>query len=195
MCKAQTLTLMLTLTQTLVCLLYTLPFRGAWATSSELLNFGHIRVDRPSEVHSAPTHDQMHKIAAEESKPCGWLLLSNNASRPDCVYLVMGTEQGKSGDVEHSVQHHKLPAVLRQEVRLYLERRPAAQHFLVTSQKVTVNVVAAEPYVGAEGRASFLAWLNRQLFAALGCRLRQYRATVALHHRQNEARELAEDSP
>jgi hypothetical protein len=180
----------------LVLLLYTLPFRGAWATSSELLNFGHVRVYRPSEVNQAPTHEQMRKMAADESKPRGWLLLGNNTSRPDCIYLVVGTEQGKSRETECSVQHHRLPSALRDEVRQYVSNRPAAQHFQVTSQKVTVNITAAEPYVGAEGRASFLAWVNRQLFSALGCRLRQYRAAVALHHRQNEAKELAElDSP
>jgi hypothetical protein len=46
----------------LVFLLYTLPFRGLWATNSELLNFGHIRVYRPSELNQAPTHDQMRKL-------------------------------------------------------------------------------------------------------------------------------------
>lgn len=175
----------------LALMLYTLPFRGTWATASELLNFGHIRVYRPCELNQAPTHEQMRRMAADESKPRGWLVLSNDAKRADGIYLVVGTETSKSG-LEVVVQHHKLPATLRQELGLYLQNRPAAQHFLITQQKMSVNIAAASPYTGAEGRAAFLAWVNRQVFAALDCRLRQFRAAIALHHRQAEAAEVAQ---
>lgn len=177
----------------LALMMYTLAFRGSWATASELLNFGHVRVFRPNEQHQSPTHDQMRSMAADETKPRGWLVLSNDAKRADGIYLVVGTDQGKSG-LEVVVQHHKLPAPLRQEVRLYLQDRPATQHYLITMPKMSVNVTAAPPYAGVDGRAAFLAWVNRQVFSALGCRLRQFRAAVALHHRQAEAAELVQAS-
>lgn len=74
----------------LAVMLYALPFRGTWATTSELLNFGHVRVYRPSEANQMPTHDQMRKMAADDTKPRGWLVLSNDSKRADCIYLVVG---------------------------------------------------------------------------------------------------------
>lgn len=75
---------------------------------------------------------------------------------------------------------------------MYLQTRPVAQHYLITHQKMSVNIAAAPPYAGADGRAAFLAWVNRQVFAVLGCRLWQFREVVALHHRQVDLDEVAQ---
>lgn len=179
----------------LVMMLYCLRFRGQWATNAPLLNMGHVRVFRPAEYNQVPTKDQIAKMAQDDAKPRGWLVLSNDqAQRPDSIYLVVGEQLDRSGEVRAIVEHFKLTADVRKEVRAYLQNRPAQQHFLITHAKVTVNQATAQPYAGVEGRASFLAWTNRKLFATLGCRLRQLRVSVALHYKEQDSADLADGS-
>lgn len=176
----------------LLLLLYTqLRYRGAWATAAPLMNLGHCRVYTPADAHCAPNHEQLFKLADDESKPRAWLVLSKDQKqRADCIYMVVGTQLDASG--EERTEHYKLSPALRSEVRAYLSTRPGSVKYLFTPAKHRVDTASSVPYIGTSGRASFLAWSNRQLHSLIGCRLRQLRVAAALHQQQVAKQDLAD---
>jgi hypothetical protein len=177
----------------LLLMLYThLRYMGAWATAAPLMNLGQCRVYTSAEAHCAPNHEQLFKPADDESKPRAWLVLSKDQKqRADCIYMVVGTQLDASGEERIVIEHYKLSPALRSEGRVYLSSRPKSVQYMFTSAKHRVDIASSAPYIGPSGRASFLAWSNRQLHNLLGCRLRQLQGAAALHHQQVAKQELA----
>lgn len=164
-------------------------FKAPYATSAPLLNPGFVRVYKASEKGHFPTLQQMAAWAQDESQPRGWLLLDAKDSRKDQLFLVLGYDSSGESAVTQQI---RMPATLAHEIRLHLSKRPAGvQHYLLASQKFTVDLAGAKPYSDPkQGRVSFNARVNRLLWETFECRLREFRVAVALAH-QEEARRAA----
>jgi hypothetical protein len=156
--------------------------KAPYATSAPLLNPGFLRVYKASKKHNFPTLQQMAAWAQDESQPRGWnLLLDAQDHRKDQLFLVLGYDSAGHTAVTQQV---RMPSTLSQEIRVHLSKRLAgAQKFMLTSQKITVDLLGAKPYSDPkQGRISFNARVNRLLWDKLDCRLREFRVAVALAH-------------
>ena len=179
----------------LLLMLYTsLKFPGAFQHSgASLLHLGRVLVYTPVQYNNAPTPErraaEVGAWAAREDGPRGFVILHKNP-KLDIVYLLLGLEIDKDGDMAKVARNFRVPLALSTELRAYLANRDPSIKYLFTESRFKDPKLNGPYSADDKGRSSWNARVNRLLHAKGLGNLRTFRLAIMKHHQAEAQKDL-----